>query len=207
LRIGYQVTDKTKITGIVEAAQRYGLFDAFLAGRIDQQFSPDVSAHVMVGGTPNAHYRPIFYLGGGASWRLYQQPGPIAATVLTMHAHYADYLSGPVKNFTPGLEQYFFGGRFWVSAQWVNLIDALENHLSGFIVRGDVMLRDDLRAFAGYADAPEISDNEPVRVIAYFGGFVYDLNPSTILRLSYAYERRLGLFDRSVFSLGATFKH
>ncbi len=68
------------------------------------------------------------------------------------------------------------------------------------------MLRNDLRVFMGYADAPETSLGVTVRTRSLFGGLVYDVSDALAVRLSSAYEQRPGLFNLRSYTAGVTYK-
>lgn len=205
-RVSYSASPETAFSGAVEAARRNGLFDAYFVGRVDHRFAPGFFGYVFFGGTPDADFLPKVSVGGGVAYRLYQQKGVIAATVLTLDAKYSEYVVGPVRNVTPGIEQYFFDGRFWLTAKWINTVAETAMYLQGYLVRGDLILRDDLRIFFGYADAPESSEGRTVETQTIFGGGTYEVDSATTLRFSVAYERRPNVFDRTSISIGASRK-
>ena len=205
-RVSYLAFPGTTLSGAVEAARRNGLFDAYFEGRVNHRFAPGFSGYMLVGGTPDADFLPKVSAGGGVAYRLYQQKGVVAATVLTLDAKYSEYVVGPVRNVTPGIEQYFFDGRFWLTAKWINTVAETGMYLQGYLVRGDVILRDDLRIFFGYSDAPESSEGRTVETKTIFGAVIYEIDPVTTLRFSAAYERRPNVFDRTSISIGASRK-
>ena len=120
-------------------------------GAVDHRFAPGANVYVLIGGTPDADYRPEWQLGAGAAVRLHGGP---YATVAQLDFRQADYPTGDVQTVTPGIEQYL-GGNAWVTVQWINVWDRFR-HSSGWLVRGDVMATDRLRLFAGAADAPDL---------------------------------------------------
>jgi len=205
-RISYSAFPGSTLSGAVEAARRNGLFDAYFVGRIDHRFAPGFSGFAFFGGTPDADFLPKVSVGGGGAYRLYQQKGVIAATVITVDIKYSEYVVGPVRNVTPGIEQYFFDGRFWLTAKWINTVAETGMYLQGYLVRGDLVLRNDFRIFFGYADAPETSEGRTVETRTIFGGVTYEVDSATTLRFSVAYERRPNVFDRTSISIGASRK-
>jgi YaiO family outer membrane protein len=205
-RLSYSVFPGTNLSAAIEAARRNGLIDTYLEGRVDHRVAPDIFGYILFGATPNANFFPQYRLGGGTAIRLFQRKGVIAATVLTLDAKYSEYVVGPVRNVTPGIEQYFFDGRLWLSAKWINTVAETGAYLQGYLVRADLILRDDLRLFFGYADAPETSEGRTVETRSIFGGVIYEINPITTLRLSAAFERRPNLFDRTLLSIGVSRK-
>jgi YaiO family outer membrane protein len=86
------------------------------------------------------------------------------------------------------------------------VVDELDRYRQGYLVRSDMMLRDELRFYVGYTDAPESSDGFTVETKGLFGGLNYDVNARFALRASIAHERRLRFYDRTVISIGSSFK-
>jgi YaiO family outer membrane protein len=203
-RLGYRIWPGTTVSGGLEVARRSEATDAYFEGRVDHKLTPDISIHLVGGGTPEAHFRPLYVVGAGVAARLYQQRGFVAATVLTAEGKYSEYVLGPVRTVSPGIEQYLLDGRVWITAKWIQTRDERGRDLGGYLVRGDVLVRDDLRLFAGYADAPESSEGFTMETRSVFGGVSYDFTRDITLRVSAAYEQRPGFFDRRTVSIGAT---
>ncbi len=206
-RIGFQVQPGTVVSTAVQAANRFGISDTYVEGRIDQKdFRGDLTGYLYAGATPNAHYLPEWVTGAGGTARVIQQKGLFAATVLTLDARYATYVAGPVRTVSPGMQQYFLDGRLWLTGRWINVVDEQGRYRQGYLVQSDVMLRNDLRVFMGYADAPETSLGVTVRTRSLFGGLVYDVSDALAVRLSSAYEQRPGLFNLRSYTAGVTYK-
>lgn len=126
-------------------------------------------------------------------------------TVLTLDAREAQYAAGDVQTLTPGVEQYFAGGRAWLTARWINVFDELGDHRSGYLARLDGYATDRLRLFAGFSDAADTSAGAVIDTKAVFGGVVLDVDEATTLRLSAARENRETGADRTEVSLGVGF--
>ncbi len=123
-RIGFQVQPGTVVSAAIQAANRFGISDTYVEGRIDQKvFRGDLTGYLYVGATPNAHYLPEWVTGAGGTARVVQQRGLFAATVLTLDARYATYVAGPVRTVSPGMQQYFLDGRLWLTGRWINVVD------------------------------------------------------------------------------------
>jgi hypothetical protein len=73
------------------------------------------------------------------------------------------------------------------------------------VPRGDIVATDRLRFFAGYGDAPEISEGAPVEARTIFTGLSLDLKEDVTLNASYAHEERAA-FDRDTFGLGLSLR-
>lgn len=198
-QLRYQASERTAVGGSVEVSRRFGETDAFAELRIDQRLSDGASVYVTAGGTPNADFRPEWQVGAGGSVRVVPGDTP---TILTIDARQARYRAGDIQTVSPGVEQYLAGGRAWLTARWINIFDETGARSSGFLVRGDVMASDDLRLFAGLADAPDVSEGVVTDTFSLFGGVSYAISDRTTLRFSIAHEDRDTGADRLQAGIG-----
>jgi YaiO family outer membrane protein len=207
IRFGYAARPGTVVSGGMEASERFGRFDAYFEGRIDHRFTPWFSAYALAGGTPEADFRPHYQLGGGAGLRVSPGVGTfVGPTVLTLDLRHARYDTGGTQTVSPGVEQYLFGGRFWITARWINTVAPDQDRISGWFLRGDAQVLDRLRLFAGASDAPDTSDGLVLETFSVFGGAVVDVNERVSLRASVTREERRDAYDRTVLSLGMGLK-
>ena len=121
--------------------------------------------------------------------------------MLRIDGRHAEYPAGDVQLLTPGVEQYFAGGRVWVTGQWINVFED-GRHESGWLVRGDWMPDGGTRLFAGVSDAPDLSEGIVVETFSVFGGVSIDVGRRATLRLSLAQEDRASGADRLTTALG-----
>lgn len=199
VRLGYQISADTALSGAVEVSRRFGTTDVYGEVRVDHRLSPGNSFYLAAGGTPEADFRPEWQIGAGGSARLRGGANP---TSLTLDARQAHYAVGDIQTVSPGVEQYVANGRAWLSARWINIFDETGKHRSGWLARGDLMAAKRLRLFAGAADAPDVSEGVVIDTFSLFGGISYDLTARSTLRLSVAHEdRKLGA-DRLQLGLG-----
>lgn len=182
----------------IEVARRFGATDVYGEASAEGALGQRARGYLLVGGTPNADFRPQWQIGAGGSLRL-SEGG--SATVATLDLRHAEFASGKVDTVVPGIEQYFSGGRAWLTARMINVFDD-GDHQTGFLVRGDALVRDDLRVYAGYSDAPDTSEGFVIDTRSLFGGISYDLGPRTTLRASLSMDRPDTGFDRTQFGLG-----
>jgi YaiO family outer membrane protein len=199
VRLRYDLTEDTAVSGGVEVTRRFGATDTYGEARVDHRIFEGSSFYLSAGGTPNADFRPEWQIGAGGSARVRGGANP---TSLTLDARQAHYRAGDIQTVTPGLEQYVAGGRAWVTARWINIFDERGKHRSGWLGRGDFMANDRLRLFAGAADAPDVSEGVVVDTFSLFGGISYDLDERSTLRLSVAHEDRARGADRLQVGLG-----
>ncbi|HEY0627093.1 MAG TPA: YaiO family outer membrane beta-barrel protein [Allosphingosinicella sp.] len=199
IRLGYQPSPGTLVSGGVELSRRFGRTDTYGELRAERRFSPGANGYVFFGATPNADFRPEWQVGLGGGVRV--STGP-TATVLTLDARHAEYRSGDIQTLSPGIEQYLANGNAWISARWINIWDEDGDHQSGWLARGDVLASPRLRLFAGLSDAPDTSEGVVIDTFSVFGGLSYDVTDRSTLRLSLAHEDRENGFDRLQLGLG-----
>jgi YaiO family outer membrane protein len=180
-------------------ARRFDLTDTFGEIGVDQAAGRRGRVYLTLGGTPDADFRPRWQIGAGGSWRLNEGAN---ASVLTLDARHAEFVTGEIQTLSPGVEQYLLGGRAWLTARWINLFDQAGDHQSGYLVRGDLLATDRLRVFAGLSDAPDTSEGAVIDTRSYFGGISYGLTASTTARISVAVEERRTGSDRTQIGLG-----
>lgn len=197
VRLTHQIDPDTALSAAFEPSRRFGRSDVYGEVRIDRRFSDAASIWLLLGGTPNADFRPEWQVGAGGALRV--SDGPYA-TVLTVEGRHAQYPAGDVRTFTPGIEQYVGGGS-WLTAKMINVFDR-GDHEAGWLARGDWMATPTTRLFAGAADAPDLSEGVVTRVFSLFGGISADLSDRTTLRLSVTREDRDGPVDRLEISAG-----
>lgn len=201
LAIGFrtEVGSATAIGGQIELTRRFGLTDTYGQFEVEQKLSPGVSVSLLAGGTPNADYRPRWQVGAGARVRLQAGANP---TIATFDIRKARFRSGDVTLVRPGVEQYLFGGRAWVTGQ-VILLSADGRTTSGLSGRIDGEVRPGLRLSLGAADAPDTSEGIVSRVRSLFAGVEAEVAPNRTLRLSVARHAQERGSDRTDLTLGA----
>jgi YaiO family outer membrane protein len=203
IQLRYQATPKTAIAGRLEPSRRFGSTDVYGELRLDQRLSPRVSAWFSLGGTPDADFRPEWQAGVGGALRVSEGA---AATVLSLEARHAQYQSGAIRTFSPGLEQYLGDGGSFLTLRMINIFEEGGDHQDGWLVRGDLTARPGLRLFAGVADAPDVSEGVVTDTFSVFGGASIDVSDQSMLRVSLAREDREGGGERTQFGLGMGFR-
>jgi YaiO family outer membrane protein len=203
-RLRYKASERTAVGAGVEVSRRFGETDTYAELRIDQRLSDGASAYVTAGATRHADFRPEWQVGAGGSVRVAGGDNP---TSLTLDARQARYRAGDIQTVAPGVEQYVADGRAWLTARWINIFDENGRHQSGWLARGDVMAAENVRIFAGLADAPDVSEGVVTDTFSLFGGVSWDISDRTTLRFSIAQENRETGSDRlqAGFGLGIRF--
>ena len=201
LAVQHRADANTIVVATLDTTRRFDRTDVYGEARADHRFAPGSNVYVLVGGAPDADFRPRWQLGAGVAARVHGGP---YATVLRLDLRQADYPAGDVRIATPGVEQYLTG-RVWITGQWINVWDQFA-HSSGWMVRGDVMPTERLRLFAGAADAPDLDAGVVIRTASVFGGVSADLGDRLTLRLSLAHENPEGPNDRDTVALGMGYR-
>lgn len=202
VRLGYQWVPQTTVSAGIEVSDRFDLWDYYVYGRIDHRFDERVSGYVLLGGTPDADFRPtIAYAAGGAAV-VRRSADMLATTSLTLDLAQAHYTDNRVETVSPGIVQHLFSGTAWVSARWINTFDRFAGHQAGYFIRGDWQATSDLLIYGGYADAPESDGGRTIQIRTLFAGASMKATERLTLRASLARERRSIGFDRDIFSVG-----
>ncbi|MGN8114234.1 YaiO family outer membrane beta-barrel protein [Labrys sp. 22185] len=201
--LSYRLTPSTTVSGKTRLATRFGQTDLQVEGRVDHAFSSRFSAYALVAATPSADFLARYSVGTGASWQAVSRTNGVGPLFLNVDARYDDFADTRVTTISPWIQGYVFDGRLGLSARWVHARDDADTRADGYVLRADVVVTPRLSLFAGYADAPEISDGSLVPTRSVFGGAAYDLTDDLTLRASFAHERRRA-FDRNTFGLGLT---
>ncbi len=203
-QLGYVFDNGDIVHGRVEASERFGRYDAYLEGGLDHRFDDRLSGYAYVGGTPAAHFREHIAGLGGGGYKALDGGDLLNATVLTFDGKVADYSMGDVETVRPGIQQYFFKGRFWATAQSITTRDENGHLQQGWLLRGDVIPVERLVVFVGLAEAPETSDNVTARTRAQFAGGAIEITDDLVLRLDYLREDRARSYLRQAVTLGVT---
>lgn len=205
-QVSYRASLATTVHGRVELSKRFDQFDSYLQGGVDHRLSKWMSGYVYAGGTPSPDFRERWAVMGGGTVRLWPGKEIVGATVATLDAKEANYLSGDVTTVKPGAQQYFLAGRLWLTGQWINTIDESGNHLQGWLGRIDAQVIDRVHVFGGLAEAPETSENVTLGTSSIFGGLIVDLSQLVSARLDYAREDRERSFVRETLTLSVSLR-
>lgn len=201
--VAYRLTPRTTISGRTRMATRFGHTDLQIEGRIDQAFSPTVSAYALAAATPDADFLARYSVGAGASWQVMAPAKAFGPFSLNIDTRYDDFANVDITTISPWVQGYVLDGRLGLSARWVHADDDIGTRADGYVLRADLALTPGVNVFGGYADAPEISDGTLVPTRTVFGGISWDVADPLTLRASLAHEQR-PTFDRTIFGLGLT---
>ncbi|MBY6015113.1 YaiO family outer membrane beta-barrel protein [Qipengyuania gaetbuli] len=178
--------------------RRFGLEDVELEGRIAARPSENVWLRASVGGTPNADFRPELALGAGADVRIAQGP---QATVLSLDAAWQRFPLEEIVTVSPGLTQYFGGGRWWGTLRGIGIVPQKGNVEVGVLGRIDHAPDERRRYSLGAVTAPDTSLGVVTRITSLFAGAELPLTKRLSLLPSISHEWREAGPDRTELRL------
>jgi len=198
----FDVDGDTRLLGRVQVSRRFGLTDTYLRGGIEQRVRPDLRLRLQVGATPDADFLARWTAEAGAALQLWGGGSVVGPTEVFADVKNSHYGTGDVHTLDPGVQQYLFGGRAWLTARWLNSFDAkAENQrAAGWSLRADWQAYDRLRLFGGRAEAPETELGTTVETRSSFAGVVFGLMPDVDLTVSYSHDNRKNTYIRDVVS-------
>jgi len=205
-QLSYHWTPATAVHARSEVSQRFSTIDAYYEAGIDQRFGQAVSGYLYGGGTPNAHFRERWTALGGGTVRIAKGGATIGGTLLTLDAKDSLYQTGFVRMASPGVQQYFFSGRVWLTAKQISSWVAGGHYLGGYFTRADWMIVDSVTVYGGYAHAPETENNVTAQTSSAFGGVAWDVSRRVTLHLDYVHDDRRNSYIRHAVTFGAGVK-
>jgi YaiO family outer membrane protein len=202
LRLTRRLSADASLSLAAEASQRFGLSDTFVELRLDGRVAPNLTGHVLLGATPDADFRPQRRLGIGAELALGRPLGAKAGdSALRLDLRHDRYRDTDVLTVSPSFRHSFLDGDLALTVGWTGTY-AGSTHASGLSARVDLKLRDDIDFFAGYSDAPEITDGSPVGTTSLYGGLAWQVDDRLTLRAAILRERRETGQRRTEVALG-----
>ena len=184
----------------VDRTVRFGRSDVYVEATGARTLGSDRDVWLAIGGTPDADYRPQIALRAGGSMRL----GPARAwtTRVGTDGSWARYSVGDVRSVQPYVS-LALGEQAAVTARSYLTLDERDEFRAGYSVRGDWRLRHDIRLSAGWADAPESSDGQTVKVRAVSASAAFELSADLAVQLGFTHEMRK-TYDRDEVALALT---
>jgi YaiO family outer membrane protein len=201
ITLSRKVSADLTLAAAVRSAARFGAADSYFEGRIDYRFNQEIRAWLFVGSTPSADFLPKTALGIGASAKVGQNQGWFGPSVLSGEIATFHYRDDDIIRLNPAVQLYLLERRAWVTLQAVATSSAKAGWSGGYVVRGDHKLNDRLRIFAGYGDAPDLSDGEVIASRSMFGGIAVALSDCVSAVLSASRTELDGAYSRNEASL------
>lgn len=203
--ITYRFDERTSAGLRLRHAYRSRAHDWQVEGRVDHRFTDRFAAYGLVAFTPDADFLARSSFGGGTSVRVFDGIGSLGPAVLSIDGRYDVFSSTDVWTVAPGLQLFTPDERFALTGRWIHAEDDRGTVADGYSLRADWTATDRLRLFAGYADAPEISDGQLDDTATTFGGLSFDVSDGLSISGSYAHEQR-ETFDRDTFAVGLSLR-
>ncbi len=201
----YRFDERTSTGLRLRHAYRSRAHDVQIEGRVDHRVTDRLAVYGLLAFTPDADFLARSSFGGGASFRPFDGAGLLGPAVLSVDGRYDVFSSTDVWTIAPGLQVFTPDETVAVTGRWIHAEDDRGTIADGYSVRLDWTATDRLRLFAGYADAPEISDGQLDDTATTFGGLSFDVDDRLTLSGSYAHERR-ETFDRDTFAVGLSLR-
>ncbi|HYD29559.1 MAG TPA: YaiO family outer membrane beta-barrel protein [Azospirillaceae bacterium] len=189
-QIGYEIDPRTRVHGRVERDSHYGAVDLHLEVGLDRRVNEWLSAAASIGITPDADFLARWAVRGEAAARVRQGGDTLGATLLTLDGRWADYDGDGIATANPGIVQYLFDGRLWLTGRWLNTRDEAGDWRGGWYGRADVQATAALRLHLGASHAVEAEAGATYEADTLFAGATYELAPSLTLRLDVEREKR-----------------
>ena len=183
-------------------ARRFTKNDTEFRAGVSRRFSDAFSGNIEFALTPDDDFLAKWTLRGGISLRVLENGRAIGPTLISLDFSHRKFEPGGVTGLDPGITQYLMAGKLWVQARFINSFDPDDNHLTGWLLRGDWQALKNLRFFAGTAEAPESDRGIITDTRSYFGGFLWRLSDHIQLRADYARDDRENSYLRKSFTLG-----
>lgn len=203
--LSYRLTDRTSIGGRLRHARRSGADDWQVEGRIDHRLTDRIGIYGLAAATPDADFLARSSFGIGGTWRFFDGNSTLGPAVFGIDSRYDTFALADVWTVAPSVQMFTPDERFGFTARWIHAEDDRGTVADGFLLRADWTATERLRLFAGYADAPEISDGQLDETETVFGGLAFDVTDRLTLTGSYAHERR-ETFDRDTFGVGLSLR-
>lgn len=198
-----RISPSAHLMGSIQPSRRFGRTEVYSEIGGELELADNASIHAAAGFTPDAQFLPSWRVTAGARVKVRDGRN---ATVLLLDVTQAHYAVGDVQTLAPGIEQYLGNGKTWLTGRWINVVDELGEMRTGWSLRGDTMLSDKFRIFAGYADVPDSSAGRTIDTHNVYGGAAYDLGNRYALTFTLGHEQRSIGADRTMGSLGLTMR-
>ncbi len=205
-RIERMLSDRTRIMGGLERADRFGLSDwSFTLGG-SHRFTDISGGYLEVTVGADVDFVPDWAVASGADVRLWKGSGIFNAGVATLDARVRGYSVGTVYSFDAGWQQYVFDGRAWVWGKVLNTIDPGGKHVVGWSLAGYAQVTDNLGIRVAGAIAPESDRGIVTNTNSIAAGLSYELSDHLTLNISGSRDSRDNSYVRHSIRSGLSLK-
>lgn len=205
IALTYRFNDRTSVAGRLRHASRSQASDWQAEARIDHRINDRIGVYGLTAATPDAEFLARSSFGGGIGVRVLDESPISGPLIFGVDGRYDVFATTDVWTLSPHLQIFAFNERLGLTARWFHAEDDSGTVADGYSVRAAWTATDRLRFFAGYADAPEISDGQLDETRTAFGGLSVDVSDSVTLSGSYSHERRES-FDRNTIGVGVSLR-
>lgn len=188
------VSKEVALGGRAAWYRRFGVEDIEIEGRIAAHPSDNLWLRASIGGTPSADFRPELALSAGADLRIAEGP---AATILSLDTAWQRFPLQDVVSITPGITQYFGGGRWWATVRGIGIVPSGGDLEVGVLGRLDHAPDERRRLFVGAVNGPDTDLGVVTRVTSVFAGAELPLGERWSILPSLAREWREVGADRT----------
>jgi len=204
--ISRRLDPATTVFGAFEAENRFAHTDRGYIAGVSHRFTPWLDAYAEVGTAIAAQFRPRWNIAVGGGLRVLENGDIFGPSIFTVDARHREYANSSVTDLTPGLRQYLFDGRVWITGRWLNSFDASAKRLTGWSARVDAQVLERLRLKVGWSDAPESDAGVSVGTQSLTAGIVVGVTPDVDLRLDFLREDRENSYIKKDVSTGLTIR-
>ncbi len=188
------VSKEVALGGRAAWYRRFGVDDIEIEGRISAHPYDNLWLRASIGRTPSADFRPELALSTGVDLRIAEGP---AATVLSLDTGWQRFPLQEVVSVTPGITQYFGGGRWWATLRGIGIVPSGGDLEVGVLGRLDHAPEEGQRFFVGAVNGPDTDLGIVTRVTSVFAGAEVPLGERWSILPSLAREWRHVGADRT----------
>lgn len=183
------------VTLLLEHNERFGLSDVYGEARFFVR-RPGFEAYGAIGLTDDADFRPQLALRAGGEWAVSDLHWLIDADV-------SRYENELVATARPGVRRHFELRESWIEVRAIAVSGGETGF--GYSASAEASVAPRLRARIGVFNAPEVSENQIIRVSGVSAAALFDVNDRVLLRLDGLVEDRAG-YDRRSVSAGMAWR-
>lgn len=201
-----QINEHNSAVFTLDMAERFSLHDVSVSLGINHNFENKSGLHFSLLSTIGAEFLPKWAMKTGGFLKLNEGNGFFGPTIVGVDGKYSSYGLVKVKGVDLWLSQYILAGKVWVTIRSINSFVNDGANPKGYSIRFDGYLKEGMRFFAGYADAPESDRGIVTTTKSYFTGFNFAIKDNLDFNVSYAHHDRENSYVRKEITVGLVHK-
>ncbi len=201
--LSYEFSDEITFGGQARRAVRNGISDEQFTFSANTSLGADWSAYASISVVPDVDFLPQLSLDAGGAWKVLETEG--FTSVLSLDAGYSLYSDSRIALLEPAVALGFFDGSLTLTPRLIFSFGDNGTHTSGYAIRADAQILENVSAFIGYFDAPEISGAQTLDVRTIFAGVAVAVTPKFTVRGNVAHEMRAS-FERTSAGVGTSLR-